>query len=123
MVGRTSLAAVFASALLLSGGGLAYADTDFPDADASLIEVHVGSESDIDALIDDGFDLAEYRRVGSANDIVVAIDAVPAEIGQLKQRGFKIGRTIETPEHREAIATARDAQRELDSRTAEYAEN
>ncbi|RKQ93515.1 chitobiase/beta-hexosaminidase-like protein [Solirubrobacter pauli] len=123
MVGRTSLAAVFASALLLSGGGLAYADTDFPDADASLIEVHVGSESDIDALIDDGFDLAEYKRVESANDIVVAIDAVPAEIGQLKQRGFKIGRTIETPEHREAIAAARDAQRELDSRTAEYAEN
>ena len=30
MVGRTSLVAFAASALLFSGGGLAYADNDFP---------------------------------------------------------------------------------------------
>ena len=63
MVGRTSLVAFATSALLFSGGGLAYADNDFPDADTSLIEVYVDSESDIDKLNADGFDLAEYKRV------------------------------------------------------------
>ena len=96
MVGRTALAAVAASALVFAGGGLAYADNDFPDADSSLIEVHVQSESDIEKLVTDGFDLAEYKRVEGPDKIVVAIDAVPSEVGALKQRGFGIGRTIET---------------------------
>ena len=122
MVGRTALAAVAATALVFAGGGLAYADNDFPDADSSLIEVVVQSESDIDKLVADGFDLAEYTRA-EGDGIVVAVDATPVEIGALKQRGFGIGRTIESPEHRAVIAAERDAQRELDSRTRDYAEH
>ena len=117
MVGRTALAAVAASALVFAGGGLAYADNDFPDADSSLIEVYVQSESDIEKLVTEGFDLAEYKRVED-DQIVVAVDATPIEVGALKQRGFGIGRTIENPKHRAAIAAERDAQRELDSRAA-----
>ena len=122
MVGRTALAAVAASALVFAGGGLAYADNDFPDADSSLIEVYVQSESDIEKLVADGFDLAEYKRVED-DQIVVAVDATPIEVGALKKRGFGLGRTIESPEHRAVIAAERDAQRELDSRALEYAEN
>src|SRR6187431_1033280 len=93
MVGRIALAAVAASALVFAGGGLAYADSDLPDADSSLIEVYVQSESDIDKLVADGFDLAEYKRVED-DRIVVAVDATPIEVGALKKRGFGFGRTI-----------------------------
>ena len=60
MVGRTSLAAFAATALLLSGGGLAYADNDFPDADTSLIEVYVDSESQINKLV-----AAEEKKIAT----------------------------------------------------------
>src|SRR5688572_16841740 len=113
MVGRTSLAALAASALLFSGGGLAYADDDLPAADTSLIEVYVDSESDIDALIADDFDLAEYKRVEDNGKILINIDANTSEVAALKAKGFKIGATIETPEHRAAVAAERDEQREL----------
>src|ERR1700754_3751589 len=122
MVGRTALAALAASALLFSGAGVAYADNDFPDADSSWIEVYVNSESDIEKLVTDGFELAEYTRA-EGDKIVVNIDATPTAIGALKQRGFGIGRTIESPEHRAATAAERDYQRELETRAAEYAEN
>ncbi|MDA0170283.1 M14 family metallopeptidase [Solirubrobacter taibaiensis] len=122
MVGRTALAAVAATALAFAGGGLAYADNDFPDADSSLIEVYVQSESDIEKLVTDGFDLAEYKRVED-DRIVVAVDATPIEVGALKKRGFGLGRTIESPAHRAVIAAERDAQREIDSRTADYAKH
>ncbi|MBE2318010.1 chitobiase/beta-hexosaminidase C-terminal domain-containing protein [Solirubrobacter sp. CPCC 204708] len=122
MLGRTSLAALAASALLVSGGGLAYAHDGLPGGDSSLIEVHLQSEWDINELAADGFDLAEYKRVED-DSIVVAIDATPAEIGELKKRGFGIGRTIESPEHRAAVAAERDYQRELDNRARGYAEN
>src|SRR6478609_10161527 len=122
MVGRIALAAVAASALVFAGGGLAYADSDLPDADSSLIEVYVQSESDIDKLVADGFDLAEYKRVED-DHIVVAVDATPIEVGALKKRGFGFGRTIESPEHRAAIAAERDAQREIDNRVIDYASN
>ena len=47
MVGRTSLAAFAATAMLFSGAGLAYASDELPAADTSLIEVYVDSESQI----------------------------------------------------------------------------
>ena len=111
MVGRTSLAAFAASALLFSGGGLAYADSDLPAADTSLIEVYVNSESDIDKLIAEDFDLAEYKRVED-DKIVINIDADAADIAALKAKGFGIGATIEDAKHRAAVAAERDEQRE-----------
>ena len=123
MVGRTSLAAFAASALLFSGGGLAYADNDFPAADTSLIEVYVNSESDINQLVADGFDLAEYKRVEKNGEILVNIDANAADTAALKAKGFRIGATIESPAHRAAVAAERDEQREIDTMALEYAEN
>ena len=123
MVGRTSLAAFAASALLFSGGGLAYADNDFPAADTSLIEVYVNSESDINQLVSDGFDLAEYKRVEKNGEILVNVDANAADTAALKAKGFRIGATIESPEHRAAVAAERDEQREIDTMALEYAEN
>ena len=105
MVGRTALAAVAASALVFAGGGLAYADNDFPDADSSLIEVYVQSESDIEKLVTDGFDLAEYKRVED-DQIVVAVDATPIEVGALKKRGLR-----SRPHDREPRAPRRDRRR------------
>ena len=123
MVGRTSLAAFAATALLFSGGGLAYADNDFPGADTSLIEVYVNSESDINQLVADGFDLAEYKRVEKNGEILVNVDANAADTAALKAKGFRIGATIESPEHRAAVAAERDEQREIDALALEYAEN
>ena len=97
MVGRTSLAAFAASALLFSGGGLAYADNHLPASDTSLIEVFVNSESDIDKLIADGFDLAEYKRVEGDGTIAINVDANAADRAELKKLGFKIGVTVEEP--------------------------
>jgi hypothetical protein len=123
MVVRSSLAAVAASALLFTGGGLAYASDNLPAADTSLVEVYVNSEADIDQLVADGYDLAEYKRVEDDGDIVVNIDVNDAERAALKARGFKIGATVESPKHRAAVAAEREAQRKLDDAAAKYAEN
>ena len=93
--------------------GLAYADNDFPDADSSLIEVYVNSESDIDKLVTDGFDLAEYKRVEDDGKILVAIDADRGRDRRAEGAAASASaRTIESPEHRAAVAAERDAQRE-----------
>jgi hypothetical protein len=123
MVGRGSLAAVAASALLFTGGGLAYASDHLPASDTSLIEVYVNSESDIDKLIADDFDLAEYKRVEDDGTLVVNIDADAADVAALKARGFRIGATIEDAEHRAAVAAERDEQRELDELALTFAED
>ena len=122
MVGRTALAAVAASALVFAGGGLAYADNEFPDADSSLIEVYVNSESDIDKLVAEDFDLAEYKRVED-DKIVINVDANAADIAALKAKGFGIGATIEDPKHRAAVSAERDEQREADQLALTYAED
>ena len=110
MVGRTALAAVAASALVFAGGGLAYADNDFPDADSSLIEVYVQSESDIDKLVADGFDLAEYKHVEDDGTIVVAIDADAAERARAaRSAASRIGAHDRGRRDRAAVAAERDA--------------
>ena len=78
MVGRTSLAAFAASALLFSGGALAYADSDLPASDTSLIEVYVNSESDIDKLVAGGFRSRRVQARRGRQD-VINIDANAAD--------------------------------------------
>ncbi|MBE2318009.1 chitobiase/beta-hexosaminidase C-terminal domain-containing protein [Solirubrobacter sp. CPCC 204708] len=123
MVGRGSLAAVAASALLLSGGNLAFAHDEIPSSDTALVEVYVNSEADVDALVSAGFDLAEYKRVEADGKIVVNIDADPGERSELRAKGFTIGRTVEDAAHREAVAAERDATREQDQVAKDLARN
>jgi tetratricopeptide (TPR) repeat protein len=80
-------------------------------------------ESQIDSLVADGFDLAEYKRVEDNGDILINIDANASDVKALKARGLRIGATIESPAHRAAVAAERDEQREVDNLALEYAEN
>src|SRR5690349_5582163 len=61
MVGKASLAAFAASALLLVGGQAAFAAADGIPFE-KLVEVSVPSQADVDKVVAD-YDAAEYKRV------------------------------------------------------------
>ena len=92
MVGKASLAAFAASALLLVGGQAAYADAGLPFE--KLVEVTVDSPAAVDAVVSK-YDAAEYKRVEADGKITLNVFVTSEEEKALKGAGYTIGRTIE----------------------------
>jgi hypothetical protein len=90
MVGRRSLSAFAAAALLFAGAGAAPAVADEYRA---LIEVTVPNQATIDSLVAK-YDMAEYKREVDGGYIVHAY-VNNEERAELKAAGYEIGRTIE----------------------------
>ncbi|RKQ93516.1 chitobiase/beta-hexosaminidase-like protein [Solirubrobacter pauli] len=93
MVGKTALAAFAASALLLAGGQSAFAADDGTPFQ-KLLEVTVGSQSDVDKVVTK-YDAAEYKRVNDDGSILLNVFATAEEEDALEKAGYKVGATIE----------------------------
>jgi hypothetical protein len=94
MVGRLSIAALAASALLLVGGASAYAADDNGIPYEKLIEVTVPNADAVDSVIAN-YDAAEYKRVLDDGEILLNVFVTDEQEGQLKADGYTIGNTIE----------------------------
>src|SRR4051794_32544183 len=92
MVGRMSLAALVASALLLVGGTAAQAnDGGLPYE--KLVEVTVPDQGAVDSVVAN-YDAAEYKRVED-DGILLNVFVTGEEEAALRGAGYKIGATIE----------------------------
>src|SRR5215203_605503 len=91
MVGRMSLAAVAASALLFAGGAPAYADDG---AYEKLVQVFVQDQGDVDNVTSN-YDAAEYKSVEDDGTIQLNVFVTDEEEASLKAAGYRIGATIE----------------------------
>src|SRR6185503_16007515 len=95
MVGRKSLIALAASALLLAGGqskALAAVDDGIPFQ--QLVQVDVPDQDAVDSVVSN-YDAAEYRAVNDDGSIRLNVFATKAEQALLNARGYRIGRVIE----------------------------
>src|SRR3954453_14651792 len=102
MVGRVSLAAFAASALLFVGGGTAFA-ADGAKAPAvganglpfeQLVQVYVPDQAAVDSVVAN-YDAAEYKSVQDDGSILLNVFATAEEKAALKDAGYKIGNVIE----------------------------
>ena len=109
-------------ALLFAAHGSALASDELPEADSALVQVFVDGDTDIAAL-SERYDVTEYKQVEDDGSILLAVDTDADERAQLRAEGFRIGATIEDAASRAAVAEERDAQRELETLAADYAEN
>src|SRR4051812_13468660 len=93
MVGRVSLVAVAASALLFVGGGVAFAEDDGVPFE-QLVQVYVPDQAAVDSVVTK-YDAAEYKAVQDDGSILLNVYATAQEKAALAQKGYKIGRVIE----------------------------
>jgi hypothetical protein len=121
MVGKKSLTALCcASALLLSGGGTAFAaDAGIPFE--KLLEVTVPNQAAVDKVTTN-YDAAEYKRV-EGDGIVLNVFATAEEEASLKAAGYTIGRTIEDSNTGSARMEQRQAILDEEALAADLAEN
>ncbi len=95
MVGRKSLIALAASALLFVGGqSAANAADDNGIPFEQLVQVDVPDQNAVDDVVSN-YDAAEYRAVNDDGSIRLNVFATKAEQALLAARGFRIGRVIE----------------------------
>src|SRR4051794_10562127 len=102
MVGRVSLAAFAASALLFVGGATSFA-ADGAKAPAvgpnglpfeQLVQVYVPDQAAVDSVVAN-YDAAEYKSVQDDGSILLNVFATAEEKAALKDAGYKIGNVIE----------------------------
>src|SRR3954451_23095385 len=94
MVGRMSLAAIAASALLFVGGAAAHAADNDGLPYEKLVEVTVPNQDAVDSVVS-GYDAAEYKRVLGDGKIMLNVFVTGVEEKQLENAGYSIGNTIE----------------------------
>ncbi len=94
MVGRMSIAALAASALLLVGGASAYAADDNGIPYERLVEVTVPNQEAVDSVVAN-YDAAEYKKVLDDGEIMLNVFVTNEQEGALKADGYAIGNTIE----------------------------
>ena len=111
MVGKRSVTIVTAATLLFGGGAsAAFASEDhdtLPGSDTALVRVTVPDQAAVDSLVD-RYDLAEYKNVEDDGSISLNIETDAAERAELRDMGFKIGRTVEDAKTRASTAEERD---------------
>ena len=117
--GRAALLAVLAVFAVLTIGSLPAGAAEGPQSDEaeSLVEVTVESRAEIDELIANDVDLAEYVRENSDGTLTVNAFVTPSERSLIAQLGGRLGATIESPatyaarlaERAEALAAERRA--------------
>src|SRR5262245_1362397 len=93
-----ALIALVVFALALTGGAGAEGDEEAPPAASTStrnVEVIVGSKADIDRLIADGFDLAEYVNPNQDGSITVNVIGTDEDFAAIQAMGFTLGETIE----------------------------
>src|SRR5690242_14428699 len=93
MVGRMSLAALAASAMLFVGAGVARAADDGIPYE-KLVEVTVPNQDVADSVVAN-YDAAEYKRVLDDGKIMLNVFVTSEQEKQLKNAGYAIGHTIE----------------------------
>src|SRR3954471_5896162 len=95
MVGRRSLIARAASALLLVGGqSAAFAADDDGVPFEQLIQVYVPDQAAVDRVVSN-YDAAEYKSVQDDDSILLNVFVTGAEKKALAEKGYKIGQVIE----------------------------
>jgi len=95
MVGRKSLIALAASALLFVGGqSAANAAVDNGIPFQQLVQLDVPDQDAVDNVVSQ-YDAAEYRAVNEDGSIRLNVFATKAEQASLAAQGYKIGRVIE----------------------------
>ena len=94
MVGRVSLAAFAAAALLSVGGPSAFAADDDGIPFEQLVQVYVPNQDAVDSVVSN-YDAAEYKSVQNDGSILLNVFATAEEKAALASKGYKIGRVIE----------------------------
>src|SRR3954454_2341349 len=94
MVGRMSLAAIAASALLLVAGAAAHAADNDGIPYEKLVEVTVPNQGAVDSVTTE-YDAAEYKRGLDDGSIMLNVFVTGEQEKQLENDGYKIGDTIE----------------------------
>src|SRR6476469_6531451 len=94
MVGRVSLAAFAAAALLSVGGPSAFAADDDGIPFEQLVQVYVPNQDAVDSVVSN-YDAAEYKSVQADGSILLNVFVTAEEKAGLAAKGYKIGRVIE----------------------------
>ena len=95
MVGRRSLIAIAASALLLVGGqSAAFAAEDDGTPFQQLVQVYVPDTAAVDHVVAN-YDATEYKSVQDDGSILLVVFVTAEEKAALKAKGYEIGRVIE----------------------------
>src|SRR3954447_14754332 len=94
MLGRMSLAAIAASAMLLVGGAAAHAADNDGIPYEQLVEVTVPNQDAVDSVTSN-YDAAEYKRVLDDGSIMLNVFVTGEQEKALENAGYKIGNTIE----------------------------
>src|SRR5919107_526704 len=95
MLGRKSLIALAASALLMvvgSQSALAADDDGVPFE--QLVQVYVPDQASVDSVVAD-YDAAEYKSVQDDGTILLNVFVTAEEKAALAAKGYRIGRVIE----------------------------
>src|SRR4051812_37741495 len=130
MVGRLSLAAFAASALLFVGGGTAFAADggSAPAVDASglpfeqLVEVYVPDQAAVDSVVSN-YDATEYKDVQDDGSIMLNVFVTAEQKAALKADGYKIGSVIEDSNTGPQRMQERQAILDQESLAADVAQN
>src|SRR3954464_4332194 len=95
MLGRKSLIALGASALLLvSGQSPAFAADDNGIPFEQLVQVYVPDQDAVDSVVST-YDAAEYKSAQDAGSILLNVFVTAQEKAALAAKGYKIGRVVE----------------------------
>ena len=84
--------------------------TTLPGGDTALVRVTVPNQAAVDRLLN-SYDVVEYKHVEDDGSISLNIDTTAAERAALREKGYKIGRTVENAGDRAATAAERDETR------------
>ncbi len=94
MLGRMSLAAIAASAMLLVGGAAAHAADNDGIPYEKLVEVTVPNQDAVDSVTSN-YDAAEYKKVQDDGSILLNVFVTGEQEKALENDGYTIGKTIE----------------------------
>ncbi len=122
MVGRISLAALAASALLLVGGQSALAADGGGAPYVKLVQVYVPDQDAVDSVVTH-YDAAEYKKVEDDGTIQLNVFVTDEEEAALKDAGYRIGGTIEDSKTGPQRMAARQATLDAEALAAQVAEN
>ena len=104
-------------ALTLTGGAVAHGEGPLYDEHGmeqeALVEIHMETNAQLAALVEAGYDVAEYLRHNEDGSLTTQVIATSDELAEIEAAGYTIGVTIE--DHNTYLARAAERQAAIDA--------